>query len=129
MVYYNVTSGYPWPSATVKSPSFFKPRETHTKAQSSYFYFYFIYFLWQKSVEKSPVKTYMVKRAFWKISEKNLNRHISRRGKKKSFEIATFWGERKTGFEIAEICGGFGQNPSFLLLKRVYRRTIGGTDT
>jgi hypothetical protein len=29
---------------------------------------------------------------------------------------------RKTGFEIAEICGGFGQIPSFLLLKRVYER-------
>jgi hypothetical protein len=27
---------------------------------------------------------------------------------------------KKTGFEITEICGGFGQIPSFLLLKRVY---------
>jgi hypothetical protein len=27
---------------------------------------------------------------------------------------------KKTGFEIAEICGGFGQIPNFLLLKRVY---------
>jgi hypothetical protein len=27
---------------------------------------------------------------------------------------------KKTGFEIAEICGGFGQIPSFLLLKPVY---------
>jgi hypothetical protein len=27
---------------------------------------------------------------------------------------------KKTGFEIIEICGGFGQIPSFLLLKRVY---------
>jgi hypothetical protein len=27
---------------------------------------------------------------------------------------------KKTGFEVAEICGGFGQIPSFLLLKRVY---------
>jgi hypothetical protein len=27
---------------------------------------------------------------------------------------------KKTGFEIAEICGGFGKIPSFLLLKRVY---------
>jgi hypothetical protein len=27
--------------------------------------------------------------------------------------------KKKTGFEIAEICGGFGQIPSFLLLKRV----------
>jgi hypothetical protein len=29
---------------------------------------------------------------------------------------------KKTGFEIAEICGGFGQIPSFLLLKHVYER-------
>jgi hypothetical protein len=28
--------------------------------------------------------------------------------------------EKKTGFEMAEICGGFGQILSFLLLKRVY---------
>jgi hypothetical protein len=27
---------------------------------------------------------------------------------------------KKTGFEIAEICGGFGQIPSFLFLKHVY---------
>jgi hypothetical protein len=27
---------------------------------------------------------------------------------------------KKTSFEIAEICGGFEQIPSFLLLKRVY---------
>jgi hypothetical protein len=27
---------------------------------------------------------------------------------------------KEIGFEIAEICGGFGQIPSFLLLKRVY---------
>ncbi len=35
LLYYVHTSGYPWPLDTVKSPSFFKPRETHTKAQSS----------------------------------------------------------------------------------------------
>jgi hypothetical protein len=27
---------------------------------------------------------------------------------------------KQTGFEIVEICEGFGQIPSFLLLKRVY---------
>jgi hypothetical protein len=32
------TSGYSWPSDTVKFPGFFKPRETHTKAQSSFFF-------------------------------------------------------------------------------------------
>jgi hypothetical protein len=33
------TSGYPYPSDIVKSSGFFKPRETHTKVQSSLFYF------------------------------------------------------------------------------------------
>jgi hypothetical protein len=28
--------------------------------------------------------------------------------------------EEKKGFEIAKICEGFGQIPSFLLLKRVF---------
>jgi hypothetical protein len=28
--------------------------------------------------------------------------------------------KKNTGFEIAEICGGFDKIPSFLLLKRVY---------
>jgi hypothetical protein len=28
---------------------------------------------------------------------------------------------KKTGFEIVEICEGFGQIPSFLLLKCVYK--------
>jgi hypothetical protein len=29
---------------------------------------------------------------------------------------------KKTGFEIADICGGFGHILSFLLLKHVYER-------
>jgi hypothetical protein len=48
------TSGYPWPLDTVKSPGFFKPRETHTKAQSSYFYFYFYLFFVTKIRWKVP---------------------------------------------------------------------------
>jgi hypothetical protein len=39
------TSGYPWPSDTTKSFSFFKPRERHTKAQRSFFFFYNLLFL------------------------------------------------------------------------------------
>jgi hypothetical protein len=31
---------------------------------------------------------------------------------------------KKTGFEIVKICGGFGQIPSFLLLKRVYEGRV-----
>jgi hypothetical protein len=37
------------------------------------------------------------------FQKKKLNCHISRRGKKKSFEIATFWEEKKTGVEIADL--------------------------
>jgi hypothetical protein len=39
------TSGYPWPSDTMKSFSFFKPRERHTKAQRSFFFIYNLLFL------------------------------------------------------------------------------------
>jgi hypothetical protein len=52
------------------------------------------------------MKTYMVKGTFLENSPKKRNRHILRR--------------KKTGFEIAKICGGFGQNHSFLLLKWPY---------
>jgi hypothetical protein len=38
-----MTSGYLWPSDTVKSPGFFKPRERHTKVQSSFFFFFFFF--------------------------------------------------------------------------------------
>ncbi len=96
---YLTTSGYSWPSDTMKSLDFFKPRETHTKAQSSYFIFIFFNFLWRKSVEKSPVKTYMVKWAFWKISKKKLNHHISKRGKKNRFwnrwDLWRIWADSK----------------------------------
>jgi hypothetical protein len=68
------------------------------------------------------MKTYMVKLAFWKISKKKqLNCHISNRGKKRILKSSHFE-EKKIGFEIAEICGGFGQIPSFLLSKRIYAR-------
>jgi hypothetical protein len=41
-------------------------------------------------------------------------------GKKKEFWNRHILRRKKTGFEIAEIWGGFGQIPSFLLLKHVY---------
>ncbi len=95
IVSFTLTSGHLWPLDIVKSPGFFKLRGTHTKAQSSYFFFFYFYFLWQKSVEKSPMKTYMVKRAFWKFSKKKTKSPHVEEGKTKSFEIATFWGEKK----------------------------------
>ncbi len=105
---------------TLWSPPIFLNQERHTQRRKAAVFIFILFILWRKSVEKSPVKTYMVKRAYWKISKKKkLNRHIFRRGKKE------FWNRhilrrKKTGFEIAEIWGGFGQIPSFLLLKHVY---------
>jgi hypothetical protein len=39
----------------MKSPDFFKPRETHTKAQNSFYLFIYLFYFF----EKSPMKTYM----------------------------------------------------------------------
>jgi len=90
--------------------------ETHTqRRKAANFIFIFILFLWRKSVEKSPMKTYMVKRVFWKISKKKTKSWHFQEGKKKNFEIATFWGGKKQVLKSSR----FGQIPSFLLLKRV----------
>ncbi len=93
--------------------------ERHTHKGAKQLFFFVKKILWRKSAEKSPMKTYMVKWTFWKVSKKKLNRDISRKEKKK------FWNchilrRKKIGFEITDICGGFGQIPSFLLLKHVY---------
>jgi hypothetical protein len=65
------------------------------------------------------MKTYMVKRVFWKISKKKTKLPHFQEGKKKVLK-SSHLRRKKIGFEIAEICGGFGQIPSFLLLKHVY---------
>jgi hypothetical protein len=41
------------------------------------------------------MKTYTVKRAFWKISKKKLNRYISKRGKKRVLKLSHFEEEKK----------------------------------
>jgi hypothetical protein len=61
------------------------PRETYIKVQSNYFYFYFYLFLLRKFAKKSPMKTYMVKRVFWKISKKKIKSRHFKEGKKKEF--------------------------------------------
>jgi hypothetical protein len=43
------------------------------------------------------MKTYMVEQAFWKISKKKLNRHISRKGKKRVLKSPHFE-EKKNRF-------------------------------
>jgi hypothetical protein len=40
----------------VKSPDFFKPRKTHTKAQNNFYLFIYLFIF---VFEKSPIKTYM----------------------------------------------------------------------
>ncbi len=105
---------------TLWSPLVSLNQERHTqRRKAANFIFVLFIFCDKKSVEKSPMKTYMVKRAFWKISKKKKKSPHFQEGKKE------FWNRhisrrKKTGVEIAEICGGFGQIPSFLLLKRVY---------
>jgi hypothetical protein len=61
---YVYTSGCPWPSDTAKSPGFFKPRATHKGAKQPFFFSFFLKILWRIFVEKSPMKTYVVKRVF-----------------------------------------------------------------
>jgi hypothetical protein len=87
----------------VKSLGFFKHTQRHKAAN---FIFILFIFCGENPLKSPPVKTYMVKRAFWKISKKKT--------KSPHFE------EKKNRFEITEICEGFGQIPSFLLLKCVY---------
>jgi hypothetical protein len=52
-------------------------QERHTQRRKAANLFILKKNLWQKSVKKSPVKTYMVKQAFWKISKKKTkSRHF-----------------------------------------------------
>jgi len=68
------TSGYPWPSDTVKSPGFFKPRERHRKAQSSFF-FNFKNLLFLKSppwkLLQYPKSATTIPKTFWKVTADN----------------------------------------------------------
>jgi cytochrome bd-type quinol oxidase subunit 1 len=81
---------------TLWSPPVSLNQERHTQRRKAV---NFIYFLWRKSVEKCPLKTYMVKWAFWKIFRKKKlkssqkefwNRHILRR-KKSGVEISDLY--------------------------------------
>jgi hypothetical protein len=106
---------------TLWSPPVSLNQERHTQRRKAAILFLFYLFFVTKIRWKVPHENIHGEGSILeKFQKKKLNRHISRRGKKKSFEIVTFWGEKKTGFEIAKICGGFGQIPSFLLLKCVY---------
>jgi hypothetical protein len=54
-------SGYPWPSATMKSPGFFKPKETHKGAKQLFILFYFlIYCFWKVPHKIRCWPTYLI---------------------------------------------------------------------
>ncbi len=93
---------------TLWSPLVSLNQERHTQSRKAANFIFILLFF----CDKNPLKSPPWKHTWWsehfgKFPKKKLNRHISRRGE-------------KTGFQIAEICGGFGHIPSFLLLKHVY---------
>jgi hypothetical protein len=105
---------------TLWSPQISLNKERHTQRRKAAIFIFILFIFCDKNPLKSPPwKHTCWSEHFGKFPKKKLNRHISRREKKK------FWNRnilrrKKTGFEIAEISGGFGQIPSFLLLKPVY---------
>jgi hypothetical protein len=117
---------------TLWSPPVSLNQERHTQRRKAATFIFIFYFFVKKIrwkvpheniygeaniLENFPKKNEIVtfpggeKKEFW-------NRHILRR--KKRVLKSPHFEEKKTGFEITEICGGFGQIPSFLILKRVY---------
>ncbi len=104
----------------MKSPGFFKPRKRHTQRRKVA-NFNLIYFIF---CDENPLKSPPWKHTWWsehfgKIWKKKTKSPHYQEGKKKSFEIATFWVEKKQVLKL-QIGGGFGQIPSFLLFKQVY---------
>ncbi len=105
---------------TLWSPSISLNQERHTqRRKTTNFIFILFIFCDENPLKSPPQKHTWWSKHFGKFPKKKLNRHISRRGKKE------FWNRhilkrKKTNFEIVEICGGFGQISSFLLLKHVY---------
>ncbi len=92
-------------------------RDTHKSAKQLILFLFYLFFV-TKIRWKVPPKTYMVKWAFWTIfKKKNLNRHISRRGKKRVLKLPHFE-EKKNRFwnhwDLWRIWA------DFLLLKCVY---------
>ncbi len=122
-ILYTKTSCYPWPLDTMKSLDFFKPylfRETHTQRhKATNLFLFFVAKICRKVPHENIHGETSVLENFPK---KKLNRHISKRDKKKEFWNRHILKRKQKGFEITEICGKFGQIPSFLLLKRVYER-------
>jgi hypothetical protein len=77
---------------TLRSPLVSLNRERHTqrrKAANFIFYFFMV-----KFVEKSPMKTYMVKRVFWKIFKTKIKSTYFQEGKKKGLKLPHFEKEK-----------------------------------
>jgi hypothetical protein len=109
---------------TLWNPPVFLNQEGHTQRRKTTILFIYLFILWRKSLEKSPMKTYMVKWAFWKFPKKKTKSPHFQEGKKKELWNHHILRRKKTSFEIVEICGGFGHIPNFLLLKRVYEGCV-----
>jgi hypothetical protein len=95
-------------------------RDTHKGTTQRFFLFFFCFFFFVAKIRR-------------KVPHENIHGEATvLENFQKKNQIATFPGgkffffksshlrRKKIGFEIVEICGRFGQIPSFLLLKRVY---------
>jgi len=71
---------------------YYRERDTQRRKAANFIFIYLFFCGENPSKSPPPMKTYMVKGTFWKISKKKeRNRHIFRRKtKKKGFEIAAF---------------------------------------
>jgi hypothetical protein len=106
---------------TLWSPPVSLNKERHTQRRKAA-NFIFILFIF---CDENPLKGPPWKHTWWsehfgKFSKKKTKSPRFQEGKNKSFEITTFWEEKKQVFK-SQICGGFGQIPSFLLFKHVYK--------
>jgi hypothetical protein len=108
---------------TLWSPPISLNQERHTQRckAANFIFILFIYFCDENLLKSPPWKHTWWSEHFGKFSKKKTKSPHFQEGKKNSFEIATFWGEKKQVLK-SQICGGFGQIPSFLLFKHVYER-------
>ncbi len=93
-------------------------RDTHRRKAANFIFTYF--FFCGENLSKFPHENIHGETSVLEISKKKTKSSHFQEGKKKEFWNRHILRRKKTGFEIAEICGGFGQIRSFLLLKCVY---------
>jgi hypothetical protein len=97
-------------------------RHTHKGATQLIFLIFFNFFV-AKIRRKVPHESIHGEASVLEIFQKKNQIATFLAGKKKVLK-SSHLRRKKIGFEIAEICGGFGQIPSFLLLKHVYEGCV-----